>query len=78
MVQRGEDFGFALKRGQSLSVGRDGIREYLDGDGPLQVRVGRPYTSPIPPTPIWVVISNGPIREPGASAIAGGILRDRS
>jgi quercetin dioxygenase-like cupin family protein len=41
MIQRGEDFGFPLKASQSVRAGCDRRREDLDGDLPLQLRVGR-------------------------------------
>jgi hypothetical protein len=42
MVECGEDFGFPLEPGQARRIGRDRIRKHLDGDGPLQARVGSP------------------------------------
>ena len=39
MVQRGEDFGFALEAGQAFGIGRHCLRQDLDGDLPLQVGV---------------------------------------
>ncbi len=39
MVQRREDFGFALEPRQPLGVCRNGLRQDLDRDLPLQVRV---------------------------------------
>ena len=42
MVQRGEHFGLALKAGQPIGVGRQCLWQDLDGDLPLQARVGRP------------------------------------
>jgi hypothetical protein len=41
MVQRSKDFGFPLKPGQALGIGRERIRKHLDGDSALQVRVRR-------------------------------------
>ena len=40
MVQRGEDFRFALEPGQPLAVGRHSVGEDLDGDLSLEVGVG--------------------------------------
>ena len=42
MIQRRQDFGFALKSGEPLRVTRDGLWQHLDGDLSLQVRVGGP------------------------------------
>ncbi len=39
MVQRSEDFRFALEPGQSIAVGRHGAGEDLDGDLSLEVGV---------------------------------------
>ena len=39
MIQRREDFGFALEPHQPLGVCRNGLRQDLDRDLPLQVRV---------------------------------------
>ena len=41
VIQRCEDFRFALEPGQPVSVGRERGRQNLDGDLPLQLRVGR-------------------------------------
>ena len=58
MIQRGEDFGFALKAREPLGVGGHRGGQHLDRDGAFQLRVGAPrYTSPMPPTPIWAVTS---------------------
>ena len=40
MVQRGEDFRFALEPGQPLAVGRHRVGQDLDGDLSLEVGVG--------------------------------------
>ena len=39
MIQRGENFGFALEAGEPLDIRRQGLRQHLDRDGALQVRV---------------------------------------
>ena len=39
MVERGEDFGFALKARKPILVPRDGRRQNLEGDLSLQLRV---------------------------------------
>ena len=46
MIQRGEDFGFALKARQPIGVSRQRRRQDLDGDLALQLRVGRPIHLP--------------------------------
>ena len=40
MIQRGEDFRFALEPGEPLGIGRDRVGQDLDRDVPLQPRVG--------------------------------------
>ena len=42
MIERGEDFGFALETGQAVRVPGERGGQHLDGDLALQVRVGRP------------------------------------
>jgi len=42
MVQRGEDFGFALKAREPIIVSGEGGRQNLDRNLTLQVRVGCP------------------------------------
>ena len=46
MVQRREDFGFALKPSQPIVIRRDGRRQDLDGDLALQPGVGGPIHLP--------------------------------
>ena len=46
MIQRGEDFRFALKARQAVGVGGERRREDLDRDLTLQLRVGRPIDLP--------------------------------
>ena len=41
MIQRREDLRLALEAGQPLRVRREGIRQHLDGDVPLERRVAR-------------------------------------
>ena len=40
MVERGQDFGFALEPGQPLRITGQRCRQDLDADGPFQVGVG--------------------------------------
>jgi hypothetical protein len=40
VIQGSEDFRFALKASKALHVTRQRLRQHLDGDGALQVRVG--------------------------------------
>ena len=40
MVQCREDFGFALEACQPVGICRNGLRQNLDRDLPLQVRIG--------------------------------------
>ena len=42
MIERGEDFRFALEAREPLGIGGDGRGQHLDRDGPLQVGVGGP------------------------------------
>ena len=57
MIQRGEDFGFLLKAGQPFSVLGERRRENLIATWRFSfVSVAR-YTWPIPPSPIWAMIS---------------------
>ena len=46
MVQRGEDFRFALKPREPIVIRRERRRQNLDGDLTLQLRVGRPIHLP--------------------------------
>ena len=48
MIQRGEDFGFALKTRQPIVVSRERWRQDLDRDLTLQLGVGRPIHLPHP------------------------------
>jgi hypothetical protein len=41
MIEPGEHFGFALETCQPLAIGRHGLGQHLDGDGALQVGIGR-------------------------------------
>ena len=68
MIELRQDFRFALEAREALGVARHRGRQHLDCDVALQVRIGRAVHFPIPPTPIWAVISYGPRRDPGASA----------
>jgi hypothetical protein len=42
MIEPGKHFGFTLEARELVDVRCHGLRENLDGDGPLQVRVGGP------------------------------------
>ena len=42
MIERGEDFGFALEPGQPIRIPGDRCGQHLDGHGPLQIGVSRP------------------------------------
>jgi len=42
MVQRGEDFGFALESGKPLGIRREGLRQDLQSDVALQSGIPRP------------------------------------
>ena len=42
MIQRREDFGFALKTREAIGIGRDRRRKNLERDLALQLRVGGP------------------------------------
>ena len=57
MIQRREDFGFALKTCEPIMVSRKRGRKNLDGDLTLQLCTVARYTCPIPPSPICAVIS---------------------
>ena len=68
MIQRGEDFGFAMEPCEPIVVSGERWRQDLDGDLRFSfVSVAR-YTSPMPPTPISAVISYAPRRVPGVRA----------
>src|SRR5262245_59391431 len=41
MIQRGEEFRFPFEACQPIAIGRDGGRQYLERDFPLQARVAR-------------------------------------
>src|SRR5688572_15724966 len=41
MIEPGEYFGFALETHQTLALGRHRLGQHLDGDGALQVGIGR-------------------------------------
>jgi hypothetical protein len=41
VVQRREEFGFALEPGEPLDIGCERVRQNLDRDGPFQIRVRR-------------------------------------
>ena len=53
MIQRGEDFRFALKSREPIGISRERGRQDLDRDLTLQLGIGRPIHLPIPPSPIW-------------------------
>ena len=72
MVQRRQCLGFTLEAGQPLGIVRNGVGEDFDRDLPTQVGIRGAITSPMPPTPIWAVISYGPRRVPGVRATASG------
>jgi hypothetical protein len=40
MIERGEDFGFALEAREAFGIGGHGRGKHLEGNGPFQVRVG--------------------------------------
>ena len=46
VIQRGEDFGFALKTRQSIGISGQRRREDLESDLTLQLRVRRPVDLP--------------------------------
>ena len=57
MIERGEDFRLALEAREPIGIAGDRGRQDLDRDLPLQLGVGRRYTSPMPPAPICAVTS---------------------
>ena len=71
MVQRREDFGFALEPGEPVWIARHRSRQHFEGDLALQVRVGGSVDFAIPPTPSRATISCGPRRVPGISVMGG-------
>jgi hypothetical protein len=75
VVQRSQNFGFSLEAAEALGIAGDGRRQNLNGDRALQVSVAQ-YTSPMPPTPIWLVTSYGPRRVPGARDMGESDRRD--
>ena len=46
MIQRGEDFRFALETREPIGIGRERRRQDLDRDLALELRVGRPIHLP--------------------------------
>ncbi len=48
MIQRGEDFGFALKTREPIGISGERWRQDLDRDLTLQLGVGRPIHLPHP------------------------------
>ena len=72
MIQRRQRLGFALEARQPLGIcAKASGRTLIATWRPRFVSVAR-YTSPMPPTPIWAVISYGPRRVPAVRATAGG------
>ena len=72
MIQRGERLRLTLEACQPIGIVGNDVGQHLDRDLPPRfVSVAR-YTSPIPPTPIWAVISYGPRRVPGFNDTAVG------
>jgi hypothetical protein len=68
MIQRGEDFGFALEPREALGIASDRFGQTLIATWRFSfVSVAR-YTSPMPPAPIWAVTSYEPRRVPGVRA----------
>ena len=51
MIQRGEDFRFALKPRHSFRVSNEGLRQDLDGDIAIEPRVARPIHFAHPASP---------------------------
>ena len=41
LIERGEDFGFSTKPREAIRISRHGLRQNLDRDLTLQLRVGR-------------------------------------
>ena len=41
MIEPGEHFGFALETRQPFAIARHGLGQHLDGDGALEVGIGR-------------------------------------
>jgi hypothetical protein len=46
MIERGEDFRFALEAREPLGVSHHRCRQHLDGDATFQIGVGRPIHLP--------------------------------
>jgi hypothetical protein len=65
MIQRGKNFGFSLEAGKRVVIGGECVRKHLDGNGPLQVRVGRPIHFAHSAAPIAATISYAPSLVPG-------------
>ena len=57
VLELGEDLRLALEAREAFGVGGERLGEDLDGDLALQLRVGRPVTTPMPPSPSGPVIS---------------------
>jgi len=76
MIQRREDFGFTLEPHQPPGVCRCASGRTLIATCRFRLLSVARYTSPMPPTSTWAVISYGPIRAPGAKATASGDLQE--
>ena len=57
VIERSEDFRFALKARESFGIRRDRGWEDLDRDLTLQLRIGSPIHLSMPPSPILAVTS---------------------
>ena len=68
MIQGRERLGFALEARQPIGIVRKGVGQHFDRDLPLRLVSVAHYTSPMPPTPIWAVISYGPRRVPASQS----------
>ena len=56
MIERGEDFGFALEAGEPIGVARERVGQDLDARPRASASCrGARYTSPMPPAPSWAV-----------------------
>jgi len=64
MVERGKDFGLALKPREPVGISRDRRRQNLVATWRFRLVSAARYTSPIPPEPSGGPISYAPMRVP--------------
>ena len=76
MVQRGQDFGFALEPRQPVRIIRESLRQHLERHVPVELGVSRPIHFPMPPSPSLAVTEYGPRVVPGERFVPPSALGD--